>query len=629
MKTQNGRLCRHFHTVRLVLYVIVVIAMVGGLATPVKACGIITHHYIAEQAFLRFEDTEYYPLYEILQNHPGELTYGSVFPDWGYATGKGALADYAHTTEFTTAYINDLAKRLSRPFSDEDQKEIAFLFGVIAHNEADKYFHPMGPDYFNFLEAARSPLYGNMGDGVEEWKIEEDVDLFVRDAYEGYLIGDYCVGWNLPNKAKQVINAAYKTYDPSLNVTETDLLIGYDRQGTACKWEALEPRDVQPWIDQNFFNYPGGVNPPIQGQGHGGLQDLEAHVAEAYMQTWDSFTPVTSLSLSPTEPDGNNSWYRHPVTMTLNATALFNGPIVTQYNLNWSGEQQYTAPVELPVDGKYGIYYWSGYAVDPTKNVEAGKYETINIDMTPPWIHGAPNSQPNTNGWYHAPVKVHFRASDALSGLDTLTPGQTLTSEGAGQSVMGVAVDLAGNSASFTVEPINIDLAPPVVDVWVDQPSYTRTESMIIHFNGSDSLAGMESLTAELNGQPVVDGQTIDLFRMPAGVYSLTARGEDLAGWVTVKSQSIKMYATIESLQGTVKRLCQEGYIAKNGTCKELSVKLAAALDAMDRDQLETAVQNLRALQNALRAQTGKSITDEAAWLLLMDSDYVIEDLKP
>ena len=36
----------------------------------------------------------------------------------------------------------------------------------------------------------------------------------------------------------------------------------------------------------------------------------------------------------------------------------------------------------------------------------------------------------------------------------------------------------------------------------------------------------------------------------------------------------------------------------------------------------------LGAMQNALKAQTGKFITDNAAWLLLMDSDYVIKDLS-
>ena len=117
----------------------------------------------------------------------------------------------------------------------------------------------------------------------------------------------------------------------------------------------------------------------------------------------------------------------------------------------------------------------------------------------------------------------------------------------------------------------------------MDKDRYTKTEAFTVHFEGSDALSGLSSMTAEFNGQSVTDGQVVDLFWLPLGTYTLTVRAEDLAGNVTEASQSIELSATLESLKETVARLCTEGYITKEGTCKELSAKLDAAIAAQNR----------------------------------------------
>ena len=53
---------------------------------------------------------------------------------------------------------------------------------------------------------------------------------------------------------------------------------------------------------------------------------------------------------------------------------------------------------------------------------------------------GAATISPNNKGWYNTDVTAHFTAEDAQSGLDTVTPDQTLTAEGAGQFVTGTAL---------------------------------------------------------------------------------------------------------------------------------------------------------------------------------------------
>ena len=210
---RGGR--RHFciSTARL-LWLSMVIVMALGLATPVQAggwngpvedglgipvdpAGIITHHHVSEMAMASLRAEGYHgDLYRILADHQGEVNYGSLFPDWGYAynvdipyiklkltdlnpanwfsTNTGQLwGDTWDDQTFVANFDKFLLSRISVPFSEDDKKEIAFLFGVISHVEADKYYH--GDN--NFLGAAQS-----LGGDADA---EKNTDFAVRDLLEG------------------------------------------------------------------------------------------------------------------------------------------------------------------------------------------------------------------------------------------------------------------------------------------------------------------------------------------------------------------------------------------------------------------------------------------------------------
>ena len=57
----------------------------------------------------------------------------------------------------------------------------------------------------------------------------------------------------------------------------------------------------------------------------------------------------------------------------------------------------------------------------------------------------------------------------ALSGTASCAPDQTLTGDGANQSVSGTAIDEAGNSQSVTLGGINIDRTPPTISATADR----------------------------------------------------------------------------------------------------------------------------------------------------------------
>ena len=135
----------------------------------------------------------------------------------------------------------------------------------------------------------------------------------------------------------------------------------------------------------------------------------------------------------------------------------------------------------------------TGTAVDNAGN--AAPPMTANIDRTPPTISGAPTSPANGYGWYNHAVDVSFTCGDQLSGPSgTCGPNATLASEGRGQSVTGIALDNAGNSASALVSGVNIDLTAPTITGGprtVPNSAGWYTGDVVVDWNCADGLSGI------------------------------------------------------------------------------------------------------------------------------------------
>jgi hypothetical protein len=135
---------------------------------------------------------------------------------------------------------------------------------------------------------------------------------------------------------------------------------------------------------------------------------------------------------------------------------------------------------------------------------------TIKRDATAPTILGSASPAANTNGWNNTDVTVSFTCGDNLSGVASCGPNTTLTSEGAGQSASGNAMDNAGNSASTTVSGIDIDKTDPTASgsaaPAANSNGWNNTD-VTVSFSGSDGLSGVDfcsapvTLSAEAAGQ--------------------------------------------------------------------------------------------------------------------------------
>ncbi|WP_240633428.1 OmpL47-type beta-barrel domain-containing protein [Paenibacillus montanisoli] len=92
--------------------------------------------------------------------------------------------------------------------------------------------------------------------------------------------------------------------------------------------------------------------------------------------------PTTTATLSPTAPNGKNSWYTTDVTVSLSVSAsVYGGSVATEYQVNDGEWIVYTGSIPAFGDGTYKFGYRSK---DQAGNVELTKTIEFKVDKTAP-----------------------------------------------------------------------------------------------------------------------------------------------------------------------------------------------------------------------------------------------------
>jgi len=98
--------------------------------------------------------------------------------------------------------------------------------------------------------------------------------------------------------------------------------------------------------------------------------DNMGHTSPEYSDsiTLDATKPVSNYSLSPGSPDGDNSWYKSNVTVSLSATGSSGIPInAIYYKIDNGGQQTFSSSFTVSTNGNHTIEYW---CVDIASNAE-------------------------------------------------------------------------------------------------------------------------------------------------------------------------------------------------------------------------------------------------------------------
>jgi large repetitive protein len=268
-----------------------------------------------------------------------------------------------------------------------------------------------------------------------------------------------------------------------------------------------------------------------------GMTDVAGNSATAQLHhiKVDRKKPTSSTSQDPSA--NGAGWNKTSVTVTLTADDG-SGSGVDEIVYSVDGglpvhEAGSSVDVALMSEGVHAIDF---HAVDNVGNSEANNLKTVKIDKTAPTISDlGPTMSPNAAGWYKTDVVNQFKASDALSGLDSacqtafpdpVTGGRrqnkTTTGEGLAIKVSSSScTDVAGNPAAA------IDSAAFKIDQTVPtNVSVTGfSDGAVFYTGGSLPTAGCSSPSDALSGVASSSGPTkIADSRNANGVGSVTYR---------------------------------------------------------------------------------------------------------
>jgi hypothetical protein len=203
----------------------------------------------------------------------------------------------------------------------------------------------------------------------------------------------------------------------------------------------------------------------------------------------------------------------------------------------------YTVTDNLPQDPNRVMDGWSTdegeHTVTVTATDAAGNVGsalvTYTVDNTPPAVTATASPAANPAGWNNTDVTVTFTATDALSGVATIDPNVTVTTEGANQVVTGTATDKAGNVGMGSIT-LNIDKTPPTISASAtnaDGTAYTAgtwtNQTVTVHFTCNDGGSGVAACPED----QVYASETTDT--VASGTCTDVAGNISVAASVTVK----------------------------------------------------------------------------------------------
>lgn len=190
----------------------------------------------------------------------------------------------------------------------------------------------------------------------------------------------------------------------------------------------------------------------------------------------------------------------------------------------------------------------ANYTVISTSGQTASGTSPWQRDSSAPVVNFVLPSQDGKNGWFVSPVDISADATDAISGLSSISAsvdgGTTWISfpihlsDGV-FSVDAHARDLAGNEVTKT-EVVRVDTVPPVSQFTSHSNGDVVQGSVTLRGTAEDQTSGISNAEFSLDGGatwatvPVVSGNSWSLVwntnQMSNGQYSLQIRGADQAG---------------------------------------------------------------------------------------------------
>ena len=200
-----------------------------------------------------------------------------------------------------------------------------------------------------------------------------------------------------------------------------------------------------------------------------------------------------------------------------------------------SGTPTTPAPTVVSTEGANQVIT-SPESCDPAGNCSVGTY-TISVDATPPTLSASTSQQSQQgSGWFNSDVVFHWSCSDAISGIQTGCPADSVvTGEGVGLSANSTVSDRAGNVTTASTPAVNIDRTPPVTQA--SSQSGWINHDVTVTLTATDNLSGVAATYYSLDGHAGTEGTSVLVSGQ--GIHTLTYWSVDVAGNAEVPKTAV------------------------------------------------------------------------------------------
>ncbi|GEM_PF-2947993 len=249
--------------------------------------------------------------------------------------------------------------------------------------------------------------------------------------------------------------------------------------------------------------------------------------------------PTCQIDIKPgPNPVG---WYNQDLTITLTAQDNEGGSGIREITYSFpylNAKTTFVKNTQTVIPFSIEGINLMRYGASDKEGNDTGQLTTeIKLDKTLPLIAAKVSPQPNPAGWNKSDVTVSFDATDKLSGVKSVTVTPTsgvISTEGSGQVVKGVALDIADNEATASVT-VNLDKTGPTINLVspIDQKSYVSGQAIPLTWTATDNLSGIAAKTVTLDNTTDITNQT--QITPSAGQHSLIINATDKVGNTTTR----------------------------------------------------------------------------------------------
>lgn len=222
----------------------------------------------------------------------------------------------------------------------------------------------------------------------------------------------------------------------------------------------------------------------------------DTSIAVTSFMSVDSVAPTANLSITGSL---NNGWYNSGSPLIFTTTGSDETSGVESELVFVAGDAAVDSPVTYSGSDTSSLTV-QGQVLDLAGNSEMTSIQTIKIDFTPPLLSPSIISGSlGINGYYVTSVTVGATASDALSGLDTLSPSENVTFSTDGtHSQEFSAADVAGNTSTDSIT-VMIDTTKPTASPSILSGALGLSgwyvSSVVVSANADDATSGIDTIS--------------------------------------------------------------------------------------------------------------------------------------